>query len=625
MLENMRKSGASVFVWVIFAILIAVFVINFGPQGNGSSQGCGGGSSRTALVVGDSEVDDSAMRLTVNITGATRQIPDEILTEFALDTLIKRELLAQEAERRGLRVPEGLLDRVISQGEMHVGGEVIPVGRQIYFKDGVFDYKVFKRFLQGWGMSVNTYKRLMEREVLASTMARIVEGSVPVSREEALAQYIASRTMVTFDAVRFDPRRYADALLLTDADIDRWVAAHEAEVKATFSEALYKGKKQIHVRRIKLDKLDDGETPPGAAPGAPVVDPATAKLEALRAEIVAGKKTFVDAARASDLDDVVRARGGDWGWYDEGATTLPEPVLNDAVKALEKGKVSEVVEGSDGFYLLTVDDRREGDLTFDQVKRELGEKLARAAWGKEAAKRAALATLEQARAGAGKNLRDLYPTEKTGAIVVESEDVPVAWTQDEPAAPATGSGAAPAPATGAAPAPATGAAPAPATAPAAGDAVKASDEVLPKLGTIDPPTVETFGPFSRGGRTPIGESAELSRALFDELTAGMIAPKVFEVRETKTAPSPKYVVVQLANKQMADVAEFEKMADTYVSEIGRRRGRELLQSWLAERCTALASKGKIKPATELLRRRDDKGNLVVVPYQPCFTMALPES
>ena len=35
MLEESRKKGASVFVYLIFCLLIAIFVINFGPQGGG--------------------------------------------------------------------------------------------------------------------------------------------------------------------------------------------------------------------------------------------------------------------------------------------------------------------------------------------------------------------------------------------------------------------------------------------------------------------------------------------------------------------------------------------------------------------------------------------------------------
>jgi hypothetical protein len=181
MLENMRKSGASVFVWLIFGILIAVFIINFGPQGGGNQSGCSSPASRSALAVGPSSVDDTGFRLAVNIaSGLVPSADDATRYEVALEMLIRRELLAQEAEARGLRVPESLIDHVISRGELHFAGEARDQFRQVFFnEEEVFDYKRFKRFLQNWGLSVGAYKRQQSREVLASTMSRILTGSVP--------------------------------------------------------------------------------------------------------------------------------------------------------------------------------------------------------------------------------------------------------------------------------------------------------------------------------------------------------------------------------------------------------------------------------------------------------------
>ncbi len=56
MLEQMRHKGASIFIYLIFGVLIAVFVINFGPQGG---QGGCRGVSNTVV-----EVDDSNVNLT---------------------------------------------------------------------------------------------------------------------------------------------------------------------------------------------------------------------------------------------------------------------------------------------------------------------------------------------------------------------------------------------------------------------------------------------------------------------------------------------------------------------------------------------------------------------------------
>jgi hypothetical protein len=628
MLENLRKQGASLFIWVIFAILIAVFVINFGPQspGGGQGGGCTGGGKRTILTVGDSKVDDVGFRFAVSLIPGDS---DADRAAIAFESLIMRELLAQEAGRRGLRVPDGYVDHVIADGKLHFAGALLQQGTTwidyrgaFYNEDGVFDYNQFKRWTQARNLSVAMYKRQQAREIMASSMAFILMNSVPASREEAQASYILNNTLVSFEAVRFDPRRYGAALLVTDEDVDRWAAAHEAEVKAMYSPDVFKGKKQIRVRRISLAKSAGLETEPPsptpATPGAPApaaptpppADPAKAKLEALRASILAGKTTFVAATKANDREKSVAARGGDLGWFDTDAPTLPEQAMNDAIKTLEKGKISEVITAEDGFYILTVDDKREGDLTFDQVKRELAEPLAREAWGQEAARRAAILAITAVKASGGKNLKDLFTTDKMGATSFESEDVPVAWLQGDSPSPTP---AAPTPAAGAE----TPAAPTPAA--PKQDIMVPTTEKLPELALLEQPSLESFGPISRAGnRTPLGESPELARALFEELTTGSVGQAIYEVRPSVMSP-PLYVIAQVTEKQLADITKFEKDVDTYVAALARERGGRYLVDWLRERCTSLAEKKEISFLRDAVQQYDEQGKKLPLTYAPCMS------
>ncbi|HUQ06638.1 MAG TPA: SurA N-terminal domain-containing protein [Kofleriaceae bacterium] len=623
MLENMRKQGASLFIWLIFGILIAVFVINFGPQSPGAKQGCSGGGKRTFLTVGGSTVDDVGFRWAMNLVPGEN---DSQRAAVAFESLIMRELLAQEAERRGLRIPDGYVDHVIAEGKLHFQGALLQEGdtvldfrRAFYNEDQIFDYVQFKRWVQNRGMSVGTYKKQQGREILASTMAQILMNSVPASREEAMQSYVAKNTTVSFEAVRFDPRRYGDNLLVSDADLDAWAGAHEAEVKATFAADAWKGKKQIHIRRISLPKAADAAdpvpppTPAPGAPGAPATppaekaDPSRTKLEGLKAAIEGGRTQFVAAAKTNERDPQRAARGGEMGWHDEGAPNLNDPLLDEAAKKLEKGKVSDIIETEEAFTILTIDDRREGDLTYDQVKRELAEPLAREAWGKEAAKRAAIAALAAVK---GKNLKDVFPAEKTGAIDKDFVDVPVQSGSGS----AAGSAPVPPPA-----APSPAAAP-PATAPPVPAAkLEASNETLPTMGPLEPPTLETFGPIARAAnRTPIGESPELARALFEELTTGALGTKIYEVKPSVVAPAV-YVLVQVTAKQLADVTTFEKDAEQYTATLARERGARYLVDWLRTRCVSMAEKKEITPLWAAVQGYDDQGNKLPIAYAPCMS------
>ncbi|MDQ3301515.1 MAG: peptidylprolyl isomerase, partial [Myxococcota bacterium] len=203
------------------------------------------------------------------------------------------------------------------------------------------------------------------------------------------------------------------------------------------------------------------------------IDQAKAKLEAARAAIAANKQKFADAAKQLATTDAEKANGGAIGWRSVENPQLGDKAVNDAVKALKPGEMTPVITTDNGAYLVMAEAAREGDLTYDQVKHEIAAELARTVWSKEAAKRAALAALDEARAGTGKNLEQMFekaPAQsdgpnldndpnmsdeqkqqiieqlrqqmqgRQGRLEWESKDVPAAWKAD----PDGGGGSAPA-------------------------------------------------------------------------------------------------------------------------------------------------------------------------------------
>ena len=139
MLEDTRKRGATIAIYVIFGILIAVFVINFGPQSVGGGQGCKAGTDNLQLTIGGQDYGMNTWRWAFNTRGSG---PYESRVTWALDALVRREILAQEAERRGLAIPESTIDDKIKAGEVWIMGEKAD-GKQIYFEDGeFFNYKM---------------------------------------------------------------------------------------------------------------------------------------------------------------------------------------------------------------------------------------------------------------------------------------------------------------------------------------------------------------------------------------------------------------------------------------------------------------------------------------------------
>src|SRR3954467_981136 len=110
----MRRQGASIFIYLIFGILIAVFVINFGPQrGNREDVGCRGVENQV-ITVDDSSPTRSAYIIAYANPYNRAQGKQRVYT--ALEWLIRRELLASEADAHHLLVTDGLINGEIQKG-----------------------------------------------------------------------------------------------------------------------------------------------------------------------------------------------------------------------------------------------------------------------------------------------------------------------------------------------------------------------------------------------------------------------------------------------------------------------------------------------------------------------------
>src|SRR5438132_7032751 len=107
MLEQMRRQGASIFIYLIFGLLVAIFVININPgsKGGGRDAGCGI-TSNVVIDVDGARANETGWHIAFSneygaaiarqYAAATRSEKDNNSKwrEFvALDTLVRRELL----------------------------------------------------------------------------------------------------------------------------------------------------------------------------------------------------------------------------------------------------------------------------------------------------------------------------------------------------------------------------------------------------------------------------------------------------------------------------------------------------------------------------------------------------
>jgi peptidyl-prolyl cis-trans isomerase D len=562
MLEQMRKSSQSLLIYVLFGIVIAVFIINFGPQSRGGSCESSLANDHFAAKVAGQTVSTNDFRYGFMVAGGA-QYPAQIakqqhLKETVMDKLIERALLANEAERLGYSVNDDQVQDEIADSKLIGLGYPRTVTRMQ--KNGVFNYDAFKTFVQfELGLTPKSFIEEQRKELLAARVRDLLRAGVTVSPDEVKADFLRKNQQVNLEYVRFSSRGVEDSIAPTSAEIAAYAAKNGAALQATYDERKFlyeKVPKELRLQQILL-KLPDGAT-------ADVEKATFKKAEAIAARVKKGE-VFADVAKESTEDAAVKARGGDLGWRGRGATNIPgddEKKLFDA----HPGEIVGPLKGSGGVYLTRVVDSREGNIPFDKVKPELAEEKLRAERAGAEAKSRADAALTLAKADPTKTLKDLYPppADKKGADKDKGDSA---------------------------------------------DSAEKTDDA----GASTAPRAEETGLFSpRGTREGamiegIGVSNPLAKAAFALTTAAPFAGP-FEV-------AGSWIVVRLKERKDPDLAEYEKKKVDLLRDAELTKWNQVLTDWTRARCLEAKDAKAIQINRDELRYEDSSEP---PPYEPCM-------
>lgn len=575
MLEQIRKSSQSLLIYVLFGIIIAVFIINFGPQARGS--GCEGPETPVgafAAKVDGRTISQNDFRYGfVLMRGA--QIPLQQakmarVKERVMDKLIERELLAEEAERMGFRVGEDQVAEMVA--ESRIIGLGFPTALPYSQKDGKFDYESFKKFVQfELGLAPKAFMAEQQRELLAFKVREMMRDAVKVSPAEVKAAWEKSENRVNLEYVRVSPQRYEDELEPGADEIAKFAADGEAKLKARYDERKFlyeKAPLELKLRHILIEIEPKASEDQEAA--------AEKKAEAV-VKRVRGGEAFAHLAREISEDGQSKRRGGALGWRRKTATGLGIAVDEKlyGTKPGEQAKNGDVVgplRGSRGYEVVLVEGSREGDLPFDKVKLDLAEDMLRTEKARGGARAEAEAVLAHARAvmktEKDKTWKDLFPG--------EHEDKK---PDDKKAAPKPAR-------------------------PKGRESREAAFSSALKA--------EETGIFTRRGAVVegIGISADLAKAAF-ELRPETPLGGPFEV-------GGGFVVVRLKERKTADPAEFERRKNELVRDAALSKWDDVVAEWAQRRCEIAKEKHRIEVNTDIVRY--DEGPEKPVAYTPCTAM-----
>lgn len=159
----------------------------------------------------------------------------------------------------------------------------------------------------------------------------------------------------------------------TTAEIQKYFESHRAEFDGT------------EVRASQIFRKLPSE------PGSADVENSRKLLADLRTQIVAGKRTFADAAREHS-EAPSREQGGDVGWF---AYRGRMPVeISSVAFGLQKGEVSAPFRTRFGLHLVTVTDRKAGEISLEDARPEILSALSDSHWRKVVAQERARAKIE---------------------------------------------------------------------------------------------------------------------------------------------------------------------------------------------------------------------------------------
>ncbi|MFW6368983.1 MAG: peptidylprolyl isomerase, partial [Myxococcota bacterium] len=384
MRDHRKNRVLQIIVYSMFAIIIIVFAISFGP----GSWGQGGGlSSRThaANVNGTVITGVELERIYGTYAENYRQQTGQALTseqaqalgirKQILDALIDKALVVQEAPSLGIQVSDSEVSQALRENPS-------------FHTNGNFDQDLFERYCRNvLGTSTGRFFELVREDLLYERVISAVRSSVNVSPGELWEKFVEENDKVNLEYVRFSPTDYRGEIEPTDDQIDEVLAEREDEVASFYERNAfrYEQPERVRARHVLIS----------AGPEVSEEERAAARVKA--DEILAQAREgadFAELAREHSDDPGSAQQGGDLDWFPRGQMV---PAFEEVAFSLEPGEISDVVETPFGYHIILVEDHQEAQKQpLEEVSREIAADILRGEMAEEVARREAESLLEEA-------------------------------------------------------------------------------------------------------------------------------------------------------------------------------------------------------------------------------------
>lgn len=376
-------------------ILIIPSFILFGVQGFNESEQRG---PVVATVDGqeihqlewDRAHQAEAQRLRESMPNLDPKLLDTAEARYAtLERLVRERVLAAAVQKLNIYTSDQRLARDLQSNEA-----IASLRRP----DGTLDVEGYRQLLGRQGLTPESFEANVRADLSQRQVAQGIEntGFAPQGLAKVTLDAFFERREVS--VARFTPGEFAGQVQLSDADMETFYNNNPA---------LFQSPEQASVQYLVLDaaSLSKGITLAEAdvrayydqnasrlsgneerrashillsvAPGASAEDKAAVreKAVALLAQVKAAPQTFAEVAKANSQDPGSAVNGGDLDFFTRGAMVKG---FEDAVFALQKGDISDLVETEFGFHIIQLTDIKAPPLrSFESVRTEIEADLKR--------------------------------------------------------------------------------------------------------------------------------------------------------------------------------------------------------------------------------------------------------
>ena len=341
------------FGWGLIAIVCVIFIfIGFSPDSSFL------GSSGAAAEVNGHAISLRDFKQMVERMEEGQKAGDNSrearlrLQKQAIDLLVSRTLIAQEAEHLNIHVSDKeVADTLLNITPFH--------------EDGRFSRFRYKTYLQQSRQTEHEFEGKIRRDLVIQKMSQFVGFA---AKDLPLMDEIdkeIEKAKINVSYLSFNPK---STNITVDKEALKTFAADKAEkIKKDYEnkkESQYTQKEQVKARHI-LVKTKEGDKKSD--------EEALKKIKEVQGQ--ATPANFSRLAKEYSDDPGSKAKGGDLGFFPRGRMV---PSFDQAAFTQELGKIGEPIKSKFGYHIILVDEKKEESVkAFDDVKDQIAEDLYR--------------------------------------------------------------------------------------------------------------------------------------------------------------------------------------------------------------------------------------------------------